>query len=186
MTDNFYKSEIDRELLLNIEIQKQNLKALPDKFKAQKKVVSPVTQQMIDDYKKQFRDLYKRKDAKGTEQFFKFLIPDALPTLEERDYTSLKPELNPDDINAKNKELDDLILEYKDQEQGLRDEYRIIEESKNEINKLTAKLNIRTQYDKEYFILDEEIKNNEERKKISEDIIPEIIIRLENITTKIN
>jgi hypothetical protein len=186
MTDNFYKSEIDRELLLNIEIQKQNLKALPDKFKAQKKVVSPVTQQMIDDYKKQFRDLYKRKNVKGTEQFFKFLIPDALPTLEERDYTSLKPELNPVAIEAKNKELDNLIVDYKDQEQGLRDEYRIIEESKNRINKLTAKRNIRTQYDEEYFILDKKIKNNEERKKNAEDVIPEIIIRLENITTKIN
>ena len=60
MSDSFYKSEMDREMLLNIEIQKQNLKSLPEKFKAQKKTVSPVTQQMIDDYKLQFRDLYKR------------------------------------------------------------------------------------------------------------------------------
>ena len=219
MTDNFYKSEIDRELLLNIEIQKQNLKALPAKFKAQKKAVSPVTQQMIDDYKKQFRDLYKRKNAKGTEQFFKFLIPDALPTLEKKDYTTLKPYFDSGEVEDINIKLDELILDYKDQEQGLRDQYRIIEESKNKINKLKSKgtllynnnilieeeidlfeirgstsvyENIDKVYNKyeknneELNKLEIQIKEQIERKKISEDVIPKIIITLENITTKIN
>lgn len=208
MTNNFYKSEIDRELLLNIEIQKQNLKALPDKFKAQKKVVSPVTQQMIDDYKKQFRDLYKRGTG-NTSKFFRFLIPDALPTLEKLDDDAinilkangtLKQEFTVDDIKNKNEKLDELILDYQDQEQGLRDQYRIIEESKNKINKLTAK---RSEIIRKYRSIDkskefdsntlenlEDIENkindNEKRKKISEDEIPKIIKILENITTKIN
>ena len=90
MSANFYKNEMDREMLLNIEIQKQNLKALPERFKAQKKVVSPVTQQMIDDYKQQFRDSYKRTDDKGTSVFYKFLIPEAEPTLEEDDERKLR------------------------------------------------------------------------------------------------
>ena len=145
MTDNFYKSEIDRELLLNIEIQKQNLKALPEKFKAQKKVVSPVTQQMIDDYKKQFRDLYKRKDAKGTEQFFKFLIPDALPTLEKLDKGKflregkLKIVLDEDEINEVNNQINIFLDLYnKNENINIPELYNEIEEYKKDINELNA------------------------------------------------
>ena len=165
MSANFYKNEMDREMLLNIEIQKQNLKSLPEKFKAQKKVVSPVTQQMIDDYKQQFMDSYKRKDDKGSSKFYKFLIPEAEPTLEIIDKDellksgTLKQEFTVDVIKKKlidlnladeltqDRSIDDIkdqinylaFTVYPDQEQGLRDQYRIIEESKIKINKLTAK-----------------------------------------------
>ena len=212
MSANFYKNEMDREMLLNIEIQKQNLKALPERFKPQKKVVSPVTQQMIDDYKQQFRDSYKRTDDKGTSKFYKFLIPEAEPTLEIIDKDELlksgilKQEFTVDVIKQKLIDLnladeltrdisiDDIkdqinylaFTEYPDQEQGLRDQYRIIEEAKIRINELTAKRNIKTQYDDEYINLDKKIKNNEERIKLANETIPNVIIRLENITTQIN
>lgn len=147
MTDNFYKSEIDRELLLNIEIQKQNLKALPDKFKAQKKVVSPVTQQMIDDYKKQFRDLYKRGTG-DTSQFFKFLIPGAVPEILKIDDElkkklidngTLKKELTIEEFKKKNKELDALIDTYMEIEnETIQDEYDNINKSREEINNLSS------------------------------------------------
>lgn len=144
MSDSFYKSEIDRELLLNIEIQKQNLKALPERFKAQKKVVSPVTQQMIDDYKQQFRDSYKRKDDKGTESFYRFLIPEALPTLEIIDKDELlksgilEETLEPNKIKEANDELTELIDDYNYIEAVIREKYTDIEDNKNNINKLSA------------------------------------------------
>ena len=148
MTDNFYKSEIDRELLLNIEIQKQNLKALPDKFKAQKKVVSPVTQQMIDDYKKQFRDLYKRGTG-DTSQFFKFLIPGAVPEIlnikdivfvnKLIDNGTLKKMLTTTEINEKNKELNALVNTYmKIENETIQDVYDNINKSREEINNLSG------------------------------------------------
>ena len=148
MTDNFYKSEIDRELLLNIEIQKQNLKALPDKFKAQKKVVSPVTQQMIDDYKKQFRDLYKRGTG-DTSQFFKFLIPGAVPEIlnikdivfvnKLIDNGTLKKMLTTTEINEKNKELNALVNTYiKIENETIQNEYDNINKSREEINNLSG------------------------------------------------
>ena len=218
MSDSFYKSEIDRELLLNIEIQKQNLKSLPEKFKAQKKFVSPVTQQMIDDYKQQFRDSYKRKDDKGSSKFYKFLIPEAEPTLEIIDKDKLlksgilKQEFTVDvikkkliDLNIADESTQDISIddikdqinylaftEYPDQEQGLRDQYRIIEESKIKINELTAnKINIskRRRVKKnidDQLNIDEKIKNNEERIKLANETIPTIIITLRNITTQIN
>ena len=140
MTDNFYKSEIDRELLLNIEIQKQNLKVLPEKFKAQKKVVSPVTQQMIDDYKKQFRDLYKRKDSKGTEAFYKFLIPESYPYLEEVDSTQLETVLDEAGIRTVNNIIERKINEYKNYNDDIVKNLKIIEDYKKEINDLSALL----------------------------------------------
>jgi len=199
MSDSFYKSEMDREMLLNIEIQKQNLKALPQKFKPQKKAISPVTQQMIDDYKQQFRNMYERKGEDGKKQFYKFLIPEALPTLEIIDDDlidvltkkgDLQPILNYDDIIEINEELDNAIINYKDQEQGLNDQYRIIDESKKRINELTAtRLDLYMQENtdlKDIEDLDRRIEKNLERIRLSEDAIIEVNIRLPNIQTKIN
>ena len=136
---------MDREMLLNIEIQKQNLKALPERFKAQKNVVSPVTQQMIDDYKQQFRDSYKRTDDKGTSKFYKFLIPEAEPTLDIIDKDELlksgilEKTLEPDKIKEANDELDDLIERYDEIQNIIIPEgYENIEFIKEGINKLTA------------------------------------------------
>lgn len=136
---------MDREMLLNIEIQKQNLKALPERFKAQKKVVSPVTQQMIDDYKQQFRDSYKRTDDKGTSKFYKFLIPEAEPTLDIIDKDELlkngilEKTLEPDKIKEANDELDELIERYDEIQNIIIPEgYENIEFIKEGINKLTA------------------------------------------------
>jgi hypothetical protein len=212
MTDNFYKSEIDRELLLNIEIQKQNLKSLPAKFKPQKKVVSIVTKQMIEDYKQQFRNAYKRTDEKGTSKFFKFLIPEALPVLEETDRKKLleegklRPEFTVDiikkkliDVNLADDDAPDITIddikdrikylveiEIPDQERGLKDQYRIIEESKQKINELTERRFIRSRYKEEVKDIDRKIDNEIERRKKSEDAIPIINIRLKNIHSSID
>jgi hypothetical protein len=208
MSDSFYKSEMDREMLLNIEIQKQNLKSLPEKFKPQKKTVSPVTQQMIDDYKQQFRDSYKRSKD-GTAQFYKFLIPEALPTLEIIDDDLIQKLIekgeyelifDDDSITDINDAINEKVTDYKDQEQGLKDQYRIIEESKTRINELTAsKIEILRKYrniDKNKELdtnitnqlaeIDRRIENNLERIKLSEDAIIQINIRLPNIQTEIN
>jgi hypothetical protein len=169
MTDNFYKSEIDRELLLNIEIQKQNLKSLPAKFKPQKKVNSPVTEQMIEDYKKQFRSLYKR--GKGnTAQFFKFLIPGAVPDREEADYVNVvRKELNQGQINGINGDLDIKNAEYKKLQDDVLEslEYRL--QLKKDINKIRS------------------IKDENIRRKAYEDYSKEIkaIERYLNVDSKI-
>ena len=167
MSANFYKNEMDREMLLNIEIQKQNLKALPERFKAQKKVVSPVTQQMIDDYKQQFRDSYKRTDDKGTSTFYKFLIPEAEPTLEIIDKDELlksgilEKTLNPDEIKKTNDELTELIDDYNYTETVIQQKYKDIESYNKEINELSAErvelLNINLSLDKELDLIENKI-----------------------------
>lgn len=146
MSANFYKNEMDREMLLNIEIQKQNLKALPERFKAQKKVVSPVTQQMIDDYKQQFRDSYKRTDDKGSSKFYKFLIPEAEPTLEIIDEDELlksgilEKTLEPDEIKEAIIKLEKLKERYNEIQNTIIPEgYENIELAKKDINELMAK-----------------------------------------------
>jgi hypothetical protein len=141
MSDSFYKSEMDREMLLNIEIQKQNLKSLPEKFKPQKKTVSPVTQQMIDDYKQQFRDSYKRSKD-GTAQFYKFLIPEALPTLESLDKGKLLREgkllliLDDDEIKEVNNQINIYLDLYNRNENiNIPELLKEIKEYKEDINK---------------------------------------------------
>jgi hypothetical protein len=141
MSDSFYKSEMDREMLLNIEIQKQNLKSLPEKFKPQKKTVSPVTQQMIDDYKQQFRDSYKRSKD-GTTQFYKFLIPEALPTLEKIDKGKLLREgkllliLDDDEIKEVNNQINIYLDLYNRNENiNIPELLKEIKEYKEDINK---------------------------------------------------
>ena len=167
MSANFYKNEMDRELLLNIEIQKQNLKALPERFKAQKNVVSPVTQQMIDDYKQQFRDSYKRTDDKGTSKFYKFLIPEAEPTLDIIDKDEmlksgiLEKTLEPDEIKEANDDLTELINDYNYTESLIQQKYKDIESYNKELNELSAErlelLNINISLDKELDLIENKL-----------------------------
>jgi hypothetical protein len=58
-----YKNEIEKEYLLNIEIQKQNLKSLPNYENIPRKL-DPITQEMIDDYNIQFRPMRDGKRYK--------------------------------------------------------------------------------------------------------------------------
>lgn len=58
-----YKNEMEKEYLLNIEIQKQNLKSLPNYENIPRKL-DPITQEMIDDYNIQFRPMRDGKRYK--------------------------------------------------------------------------------------------------------------------------
>ena len=48
--EQMIKDEINKEMILNAEIQRQCLKSLPKKFK-DRKVTNPTTQKMIDEFK---------------------------------------------------------------------------------------------------------------------------------------
>jgi len=199
MSDSFYKSEMDREMLLNIEIQKQNLKSLPEKFKPQKKTVSPVTQQMIDDYKQQFRNLYKRgKD--GTDQFYKFLIPEALPTLEIIDDDlideliikgDLQPILDDAEIRTKNNDLDNYIERYNEINNIIIPEnLNNIKEQKEKINNLDSKKRAFIMSGKDYrdeiLEIDRRINNKAQRIEIIENDNNDRAVENINNKTKID
>ena len=79
MTEKFYKNEMDKELLLNLELQKKLSMTVPKKYKQQTKTTF-ITQQMMDDYKDQFKELYKR-DGKN----YKYRLPEQEPDLETLD-----------------------------------------------------------------------------------------------------
>ena len=59
--EQLIKDEINKEMILNAEIQRQCLKSLPKKFKV-RKVTNPTTQKMIDEFKQQFN---KKKGDKA-------------------------------------------------------------------------------------------------------------------------
>lgn len=94
MSDQFYKDEINRELLLNIQIEK-NLYAVLPKMNFSKQFISPTTQEMIDDYKQQFK-----KDNK------QFNFPEFKPEL---DVITLERVYSDAEINDINDELDRAI-----------------------------------------------------------------------------
>jgi len=100
MSDKYIKNEMDRELLLNIQIQKQVLSVLP-KMNVSKQFISPTTQEMIDDYKKQF----KRPG-------FKFQIPSYEPELETVE--DLEEVFTDTVLAGKMKELEDNTNEFRE------------------------------------------------------------------------
>lgn len=204
MSANFYKNEMDRELLLNIEIQKQNLKALPERFKAQKNVVSPVTQQMIDDYKQQFRDSYKRTDDKGTSKFYKFLIPEAEPTLDIIDKDELlksgilEKTLEPDKIKKAIIKIEKLKERYDEiQDIIIPEGYENIELAKKDINELTAKKQVlmikysdgyvdRLNANRQELLKNYQLSNNNKNKKKIKNDINKIDNEINKIDNEIN
>jgi hypothetical protein len=74
-----YKDEIDKELILNVEIQRQNLKSLPKVFK-DRKIKNQTTQKMIDEFKQQFN---KKRGDKA------YLFPEYKPMLIDQDDESI-------------------------------------------------------------------------------------------------
>lgn len=100
MSDKYYQNEMDREMLLNIQIQKQVLSVLPQ-MNVSKQFINPTTQEMIDDYKKQF----KRPG-------FKFQMPNYEPELERVGTLEV---VFPDTVLArKMKQLEDSVEELTD------------------------------------------------------------------------
>ncbi len=133
----------------------------------------------------------------GTDQFYKCLIPEALPRLESTNLLllsiegKLEPELTDRKIANINKELDDAVLEYKDKNQGLQSQYKLIEESKTKINELMARRQVLIRdYGRnavEIADIERRIENNKETIKLSEEAIIELLnITLPNIQTDIN
>jgi len=123
-----YKDEIDKELILNAEIQRQNLKALPKAFK-DRKIKSPVTQKMIDEFKQQFN---KKKGDKA------FLFPEYTPILIDQndELSKLQQPLSNDQIIDATNDLNILTQDYKLLNDVMIPQYRrIISEKKEEMNK---------------------------------------------------
>lgn len=129
-----YKDEIDKEMILNAEIQRQNLKSLPKGGIKDRKIKNPVSQQMIDEFKQQFN---KKSGDKA------FLFPELKPNLIDLtdELKKLKQPLTEYDIYDINDEIDDKLKIYKLlTETTIPQHNRIIGENKNEINVLYGKM----------------------------------------------
>lgn len=133
-----YKDEIDKEMILNAEIQRQNLKSLPKGGIKDRKIKNPVSQQMIDEFKQQFN---KKSGDKA------FLFPELKPNLIDLtdELKKLKQPLSEYDIYDINDELDEKLKIYKLLTETMIPQHnRIIGENKNEINVLYGKMEIAT------------------------------------------
>jgi hypothetical protein len=128
-----YKDEIDKELILNAEIQRQNLKALPKAFK-DRKIKSPVTQKMIDEFKQQFN---KKKGDKA------FLFPEYNPNLIDiqDELSKLQRPLTEYEVYDTIDEIDEKIKIHKLLNDVMIPQYRrVINENKDKINEINDKL----------------------------------------------
>ena len=97
--EQMIKDEINKEMILNAEIQRQCLKSLPRKFKV-RKVVNPTTQKMIEEFKQQFN---KKKGDKA--YLFPELKPELIVVVDE--LQKLKQPLSRYDIDNIGDEIDD-------------------------------------------------------------------------------
>ena len=126
-----YKDEIDKELILNAEIQRQNLKSLPAVFK-DRKVKNPITQKMIDEFKQQFN---KKKGDKA------YLFPEYTPMLIDQndELSKLQQPLSNDEIIDATNDLNIFTKRYKLLDDIMIPQHRrLIEENKEKINKLNS------------------------------------------------
>ena len=129
-----YKDEIDKEMILNAEIQRQNLKSLPKGGIKYRKIKNPVSQQMIDEFKQQFN---KKSGDKA------YLFPELKPNLIDLtdELKKLKQPLTEYDIYDINDEIDNKLKIYKLLTETMIPQHnRIIGENKNEINVLYGKM----------------------------------------------
>jgi hypothetical protein len=129
-----YKDEIDKEMILNAEIQRQNLKSLPKGGIKDRKIKNPVSQQMIDEFKQQFN---KKSGDKA------FLFPELKPNLIDLtdELKKLNQPLTEYDIYDINDEIDEKLKIYKLLTETMIPQHnRIIGENKNEINVLYGKM----------------------------------------------
>ena len=104
--EQLMKDEINKEMILNAEIQRQYLKSLPKKFKV-RKVTNPTTQKMIDEFKQQFN----KKKAGDKAYLFPELKPDLLVVDDE--LRKLKQPLSGYDIDNIDDEIKDKVKLYK-------------------------------------------------------------------------
>jgi len=102
MSEQFYKDEMNREMLLNVQIQKQLYAVLP-KMNISKQFVSPTTQEMVDNYNQQFKTKGKTFIFPNTEQ-------------PELDKIYLEVEYSIDEVKDIRDELDSFVKEYNETE----------------------------------------------------------------------
>jgi len=128
-----YSDEINKELIHNIEIQKQNQRALPRVFK-DKRYTNKITEQMVTEFKKQFN---KSTGDKA------YLFPEIKPVLidQEDELNKIQKPLDNDQLIEANKDLDGFTKLYKLLNDTMIPQHRrIIDEKKDKINRLSAKL----------------------------------------------
>lgn len=155
-----YKDEIDKELILNAEIQRQNLKALPKVFK-DRKIKNPTTQKMIDEFKQQFN---KKTGDKA------YLFPEYTPLLIDQndELSKLQQPFSIAQIIDANNDIDIFTKRYKLLNDIMIPQHRrIIEENKDEINKINDELSsvksrVRSKMKKKQIKLQDEIKDLED------------------------
>ena len=126
--EQLMKDEINKEMILNAEIQKQCLKSLPKKFKV-RKVTNPTTQKMIDEFKQQFN---KKKGDKA------YLFPELKPDLidEDLELSKIAQPLSSRDVETLTEDINTLVANYKQLETVTIPEHRRrIEELKLERDK---------------------------------------------------
>lgn len=126
-----YKDEIDKEMILNAEIQRQNLKSLPKGGIKDRKVKNPVSQQMIDEFKQQFN---KKSGDKA------YLFPELKPNLIDQndELSKIQQPLTNDQIIEATTDLNEYIKRYNLLENTMIPQHRrIIAENKDKINKLS-------------------------------------------------
>lgn len=179
-----YKDEIDKELILNAEIQRQNLKALPKAFK-DRKIKSPITQKMIDEFKQQFN---KKKGDKA------YLFPEYTPILIDQngELGKLPQPFTNDDIIYLNNEINKRLDLYNTIEDIMIPQYRrIIEENKNKLNKISTKVAEKIENKKNLTSFDKNILNiqtpklQRENKELENNIIRDSN-RMQDLLSEIN
>ena len=126
--EQLMKDEINKEMILNAEIQRQCLKSLPKKFKV-RKVTNPTTQKMIDEFKQQFN---KKSGDKA------YLFPEIRPLLidEGDELSKIAQPLSGTVVESLAEDIQSYVADYKQLETVTIPEYRRrIEELKLERNK---------------------------------------------------
>ncbi len=127
--EQLMKDEINKEMILNAEIQqRQCLKSLPKKFKV-RKVTNPTTQKMIDEFKQQFN---KKAGDKA------YLFPELRPLLidEGDELSKIAQPLSGTDVENLTEDINTLVADYKQLgEVQIPMNRRRIEELKLERNK---------------------------------------------------
>ena len=125
--EQLIKDEINKEMILNAEIQRQCLKSLPRKFKV-RKVTNPTTLKMIEEFKQQFN---KKKGDKA------YLFPELKPVLidEGLELSKIAPPLSGAVVESLAEDIQNYVSDYKQLETVTIPEYRRrIEELKLERN----------------------------------------------------
>jgi hypothetical protein len=177
-----YKDEIDKEMILNAEIQRQNLKSLPKGGIKDRKIKTPVSQQMIDEFKQQFN---KKSGDKA------FLFPELKPNLIDltSELNKIQQPLTNDQIIEATTDLNKYTEEYKLIENTTIPDYRRgIAENIEKINKQESLFDsgLKMPNSKRTKKAINDIKKLKEDNKTLENNIITNTIKMQNLLSNIN